>query len=226
MDSKKSELMRGKHKAAKIMAVLRTVKDIRTADVLDVGAGSGVIASHIAGKCKSFVSVDISDRRIIKKGYKFMKVSGAGLPFKNSSFDIVISNQVIEHTPAQQKHVNEIYRVLKEGGVCYLATPNRWWPVEVHSKLPCIGWLPRRVAGKMLKRLRKEWDVYPLSYRRLLKLVSSFSVLNMTPDLIRNPDKYQLDVARSVQPVAKHIPRKIIELLNVMLPSYVLILEK
>lgn len=226
MGSKKSEIIRGKRKASKIIAILRTVKDIRTANILDVGTGSGVIASHIAPKCKSLVSLDVADRRINKKGYRFVKVAGTTLPFKNNSFDVVISNQVIEHMPAQQEHLDEIYRVLKKGGVCYLATPNRWWPVEVHSKLPFISWLPRRVTGKMLKRLGIEWDVYPLSYRRILRLAGRFSVVNMTPDIIKNPIAYKLDVARGIQPVAKHFPRRIIELLNVLLPSYVLILEK
>lgn len=225
MDSEKSEIGRGKRKAAKILAVLRTVKDIRSADVLDVGTGSGVIASHISKKCKSFVSVDVVDRRI-DKGYRFMQVAGAKLPFKNNSFDIVVSNQVIEHMPAQQVHVNEIYRVLKKSGVCYMSTPNRWWPIEVHSGLPCIGWLPRNISEKILKLFGVEWDAHPLSYSQLNNLVQRFNVVNATPDIIRNPNAYHLDVGRSIQPVAKLFPRKIIELLNGLLPSYVLVLKK
>jgi SAM-dependent methyltransferase len=51
------------------------------------------------------------------------------LPFPARSFDVVLSNHVIEHVLNQRLHLGEIRRVLADRGVCYLATPNRSSPL-------------------------------------------------------------------------------------------------
>jgi ubiquinone/menaquinone biosynthesis C-methylase UbiE len=49
------------------------------------------------------------------------------MPFPDAHFDIVVSSEVIEHTPNPEQAIKEIYRVLKPGGVMVLSTPNRFW---------------------------------------------------------------------------------------------------
>jgi SAM-dependent methyltransferase len=48
------------------------------------------------------------------------------LPFKNNSIDTVLSTQVLEHLKDPQKAIDEIFRVLKKGGVCILSTNMAW----------------------------------------------------------------------------------------------------
>lgn len=45
------------------------------------------------------------------------------LPFKNQSVDAVVCTSVLEHVADQKKVLDEICRVLKPGGACYLTTP-------------------------------------------------------------------------------------------------------
>jgi 2-polyprenyl-3-methyl-5-hydroxy-6-metoxy-1,4-benzoquinol methylase len=52
--------------------------------------------------------VDVNDERIITSGYAFTQVTGTLLPFPDTSFDVVISNHVIEHVgepPEQLAHL-------------------------------------------------------------------------------------------------------------------------
>jgi hypothetical protein len=64
------------------------------------------------------------------------------LPFRDGTFDLVYSNAVIEHLgsgPAQRAMAEEIQRV---GRAWFVTTPNRWFPFEMHTRLPLVSWLP------------------------------------------------------------------------------------
>src|SRR3546814_11909886 len=73
------------------------------------------------------------------EGYAFQVVDGTTLPYSNDTFDIVVSNHVIEHAgnaDAQRHHLDEIRRVLAPDGVVYVAAPTRWRLVEPNFRLP------------------------------------------------------------------------------------------
>jgi hypothetical protein len=77
---------------------------------------------------------------------------GCRLPFRDSAFDIVFSNSVIEHVGAraqQQQFASEIERV---GRGYWVQTPNRGFPVELHLMLPLIHYLPKRLQRAIAKR--------------------------------------------------------------------------
>jgi ubiquinone/menaquinone biosynthesis C-methylase UbiE len=195
-------------KARKILAVLGD--SLKKANVLEIGTGSGHIVAEIAKKASKVVSVDLNDERVIKKGYSFKKVKDEKLPFEYSSFDVVISNQVVEHVKNQKLHLAEIHRVLKKGGICYLATPNKWFIIEPHYRLPLLSWLPRVAAKAYLWLAKgKKWDIYPLSYGKL-----------------KEPKKYCVDDFKALQPVLRVIPSFLLSMLNCLLPSYVVLLRK
>ncbi|MDE2148835.1 MAG: class I SAM-dependent methyltransferase [Gammaproteobacteria bacterium] len=100
--------------------------------ILEVGTGGGGIAhyfgTHPTLRC-DVTAVDVHDIREIEEGYRFVKVEGVDLPFDDQSFDLVITNHVIEHVgdyDDQLRHLGEIHRVMKVGGSGYLAVPNCW----------------------------------------------------------------------------------------------------
>jgi ubiquinone/menaquinone biosynthesis C-methylase UbiE len=76
-------------------------------------------------------------------GMRFVRADGRDLPFPDRSFDIVHSSAVLEHVGSreqQHRFVRELLRVARKG--VFLTTPNRWFPVEFHTVLPLVHWLP------------------------------------------------------------------------------------
>jgi len=102
-------------------------------------------------------AVGIDDASFLESmypGMRFVQADGRDLPFPDESFDLVHSSAVIEHVGSremQQKFIAELLRVARRG-VCF-TTPNRWYPVEFHSVLPLVHWLPVRWFRAVLRAL-------------------------------------------------------------------------
>jgi putative flippase GtrA len=113
-------------------------------------------------------------------GVRFVPADVIALPFANSSFDLVHSSAVIEHVGSrtrQQQMLGECLRVSRRG-VC-LTTPNRWFPVEFHTQLPLLHWLPPRLHRPLFNLLgygffARESNLNLLSRRSLLSLADAF----------------------------------------------------
>lgn len=85
--------------------------------------------------------------------------NGLELPFADDEFDIAFSNAVVEHVggrDGQRRFVSELCRVAPR---VFVSTPNRWFPVETHTLVPFVHWLPPRHAHRAMHALRREnWD--------------------------------------------------------------------
>ncbi|HEV8461278.1 MAG TPA: class I SAM-dependent methyltransferase [Gaiellaceae bacterium] len=72
-----------------------------------------------------------------------VRADGRDLPFADGEFDIGFSNAVVEHVAGgrdgQRQFVHELCRVSKR---VFVTTPNRWFPIEVHTLRPFVHWLP------------------------------------------------------------------------------------
>ncbi|MBA3660835.1 MAG: methyltransferase domain-containing protein [Gammaproteobacteria bacterium] len=90
----------------------------------------------------------------IYPGLTFYQGDARSLPFEDDSIDVVFSSAVIEHIghyKQQQKMLAECFRVAKRG--LFITTPNRWHPIEVHTLLPLLHWLPKSQHRLILKKL-------------------------------------------------------------------------
>jgi phosphatidyl-myo-inositol dimannoside synthase len=162
-------------KARKIERLLGLQPRSRPIRLLEVGTGAGGIAhyfgTHESLRCE-VDAVDVQDHRQVRDGYRFTAVGDVRLPFGDRTFDVVISNHVIEHVggaDAQRLHLQELRRVLDTGGLAYLAVPNRWQLVEPHFQLAFLSWLPPSWRSRYV-RLRgrgREYDCRPLTTSEL-----------------------------------------------------------
>jgi len=98
--------------------------------------------------------------------------NGLELPFADDEFDVAFSNAVVEHVGGrdeQRRFVAELCRVAPR---VFVSTPNRFFPVETHTLVPVVHWLPRPTADRTMRALRREnWErVELLSKGELLAL--------------------------------------------------------
>ncbi len=216
-------------KAKKIKGILTKFKQIQKCSILDIGCGSGIITTYLGKKAKKMYGVDVRDERVSKKSFKFQIVKNETLPFKKNSFDIVISNFVIEHIENPKKHLKEVYRVLKKGGICYLSAPNKWFPKEPHYNLFFLSYLPQKLSNLYLKILKKgeKFDISPKSHKEYHNLIKSsgFKPIELTFEIIKHPEEnFQKKTILLI--IIKILPSALIKKLNNLIPSYIFILEK
>ncbi len=86
-------------------------------------------------------------------GMSFVMADGLRLPFRDQAFDVVHSSAVIEHVgslASQCAFVAECCRVARRA--VFITTPNRWFPVEFHTVLPLVHWLPKEIFRALMRR--------------------------------------------------------------------------
>lgn len=100
------------------------------ANVVDLGCGKGDFTLQIKEKigCSEIHGIDVWKDGLKEAKKRGVKVLGMdlneSLELPTESFDIVVSNQVIEHIIKLRKFVSEIYRILKVGGYAVISTEN------------------------------------------------------------------------------------------------------
>jgi SAM-dependent methyltransferase len=149
------------------------------------------------------------------------------LPFPDGTFDVVISNHVVEHVADPDRHLSEIRRVLKASGVCYLATPNRWWLFEVHSRLAFLHWLPASLFNRLAMWSHRLREPVLLQTLNALEERSSglFTVEPWHDRIALDPRRYGLDLPRWADSVIPLLPRAAIRWSRALHPTLITILR-
>lgn len=144
-------------------------------NVLDFGAGRGLFQEDdcayrrnlrtLKGKVKRLVGVDVDSAVLTNKGLdEAIQVKGGeALPFPPSSFDLVVSDWVLEHLDDPVFFAAEMHRVLKPGGWLCARTPNKWGLTALGARL-----VPNVFHARALRRLqsvRQDKDVFPTRYK-------------------------------------------------------------
>jgi SAM-dependent methyltransferase len=120
---------------------------------------------------------DASNLELLFKGAKFVRNEpGRPFPFDDKQFDILFCSAVLEHTgddEAQKQFVHECIRVAKK---IYLTTPNGHFPIEFHTYLPFVHFLPQRIHQKILRAFKMNFfaetsNLNLLTRKKLLSLV-------------------------------------------------------
>ncbi len=165
--------------------------------LMEVGCGAGLLLQHLVKQPVLKVGTDINfqalqflHQRFIEIGnqQQFLAVMSKAeqLSFRDSYFGGVILSEVVEHLSQPEVLLNEVYRILRPGGWCYLTTPNyrSFWPI-LEKVVDKLGLAPH-MAGeqhislfdqKKLINLLKDWHLEIItSFYRLSPLFSMVSV--------------------------------------------------
>lgn len=154
---------------------------------LDVGTRTGGLLLAAAERCEEVVGIDIAFRWLIiarkrleeaRQPAQLACCCAEFLPFREGAFDLVLAENVLEHTAQQQQLIEETHRVLKPGGIFFATTWNRLAAApEPHVRLWGVGWLPRGLAKRYV-RVRKSINyehVRLLSFRQLARMIARTS---------------------------------------------------
>jgi SAM-dependent methyltransferase len=86
----------------------------------------------------------------------YVQGDACALPFDDGAFDVVFSNAVIEHVGGRDRQRMLVSEALRVGRRVFVTTPNRRFPVEVHTRLPLVHWLPDALSHPVYRALGKE----------------------------------------------------------------------
>jgi SAM-dependent methyltransferase len=171
----------------KLALFLETMRPGPETHVVDVGVGDtpfgtepGVAATHNffealypwPDRITAVSDVPLPNFAQAFPSIRTVVANGLELPFAEDEFDIAFSNAVVEHVGAREEQRRFVAELCRVAPRVFVSTPNRWFPVETHTLVPFVHWLPRRHADRAMHALRREnWDqVELLSKSELLAL--------------------------------------------------------
>jgi SAM-dependent methyltransferase len=161
------------YRSAKVIAFLERAGVPVGERVLDAGCGGGGMPLSLAEEARSVIGIDPAARfpdagvRLGRErglhNLHFALADGMALPFKDGSFNLVLSHAVIEHVADAPRYLRECARVLAPGGHVYLSTA------------PYLSF-----AGAHLPRLRVPVPLHLLLGRRLAFAIFRFLARHAT----------------------------------------------
>jgi SAM-dependent methyltransferase len=97
----------------------------------------------------------------------YVQGDACDLPFEDGEFDVVFSNAVIEHVGGREQQRKLVSEAIRVGRRVFITTPDRRFPVEVHTRLPLVHWLPDELAHRVYRAAGKGWasELHLLSRR-------------------------------------------------------------
>jgi SAM-dependent methyltransferase len=173
----------------KLRLLLDSMQPTETTSVLDVGVdevGFGAAGGQRGCSTHNFLeelypwpqritAVGLHDGHAFRARYPavaYRQADACALPFADGTFDVYFSNAVIEHVGGRDRQRRFVEEALRVAARVFITTPNRWFPVELHTGLPLVHWLPEPVAARVYRTVGRAWaaENHLLDARRLRAL--------------------------------------------------------
>lgn len=107
---------------------------------------------------------------------KTINYNGHVFPFKDKEFDVCWSNAVIEHVGKAEKQLFFLKEIKRVSKTVFLTTPNRFFPIEVHTRTPLLHYLPKEIFNRYLMWAGQQWATG--DYMNLLSLADLTHLLD------------------------------------------------
>lgn len=224
--------------ARQILAILQNYfrqKNLSSVRCLDVGSSSGIITEYLSHHFKTTEGVDIDPFAVRIASQKhpgenlhYQVGSAMHIPFEENSFDVVTLNETLTYVDDQEKTLDEVYRVLKPQGVCFITADNALFPIESQYNLPFIHWIPERLA-QFIVNLSGHKNYYLgnlKTYWQLTRSFRRFVVHDYTLKVLKYPRRFQYVRLYKYQPFIRHMPLSILRIAKFFVPTFVFLLEK
>ena len=226
-----------RNKAQTMLRVLRDHlgSDLNHLRLLDIGTSTGIIADFLADHFREVIGIDIDAPALAfgknncrRTNLYFAVGDSLNLAFPDNAFDVVVCAQVYEHVPDPKRMVQEIYRVLKTGGVCYFAAGNRLTLMEPHYRLPLLSVLPGPIANLYIRLAGKSshYHEHHLTYWGLKKLARSFEIIDYTKKIVAAPDSFNAGYMLREGSWKTILARVVVRAAYWLFPGYIWILKK
>jgi SAM-dependent methyltransferase len=135
--------------------------------ILENGCGVGMYVEHLTPHGGKVFGLEYDFERAhdaAGRSPDIINAAGEHLPYPSSTFDLILSHEVLEHVQNDLLAVVEMVRVLNKGGQLALFVPNRGYPFETHGiywrgkyhfgNIPFVNWLPRRWRNRLAPHVR------------------------------------------------------------------------
>jgi SAM-dependent methyltransferase len=141
----------------------------RVGRILEVGCGIGMYARALLPHATEVHGIDVEADYLVEAARNapeahLMLAVGERLPYPDNTFDLALSNEVLEHVQDDRLSATEIARVLRPGGRAVIFVPNRLWPFEQHGhywqgvyhfgNTPLINYLPHGLRSRLAPHVR------------------------------------------------------------------------
>jgi SAM-dependent methyltransferase len=133
--------------------------------ILDVGCGIGTYVKRFRDFSPHVYGIDVSAKRLADSTMpNLVAAAGEALPFGETTFDVLMFNEVIEHVKDDRQTIEDALRVLRPGGHIVIYAPNRLYPFETHGvfirgrykfgNIPLVNYLPNGLRDKLVPHAR------------------------------------------------------------------------
>ena len=161
-----------------------TILDVGTTPSLEDHENFFINAYPYKNNITCLSNVDCSKLNRKFKYLKFIINDAKKSNLEDNCFDIVHSNAVIEHVgdfEQQKKFLQECMRISKKS--IFITTPYRYFPIEMHTKLPFLHFLPKNIFRNILKLFGDnffphEKNLNLLSIKEIEKMLYELSIKN------------------------------------------------
>ena len=173
-------------------ALLRSLNPTETDKILEIGCGPGTWTGLIASRCSKLVAIDVSERmienakeHILNNNVTFVNSNFMDYNFREK-FDKIFSVRVFEYISAKEEFFRKAYFLLNPGGELVVITKTRDSVWDFYKRLKKSLRLYYKNDFDEV-RLYSWYDNIPVHLVKILLKRHKFSIINISPVIIRFP---------------------------------------